>query len=288
MSSSEGNCLDQACQNCTQAVCTRFTESCTEQCETSCQENCQEACNQACQNACNQACQNACANATCTCGSSSSQVIFPLFSTVIIPFLGLLILGFIQAFDPSGPLYLTLFGSGFLALSLTGFTINPLRTSTTCANRLSEYKTQFGFIGFNHSHHSPDLISMGHEFKFKGKYFCTGCYGILMGICISIIIAIIYITGYFSSDWLSISSFVSVSCFIPIILRYKSNHHFGSLFRFLSNSLLPLGCCLALLSADLAFHSWGFNVLIVILILIAAYFRSIVGRNENQRSVNDR
>ncbi len=282
MSSSDNNCLGQACEAGMQSFCDNCTDSCTRSCETTCQENCEQACNQACQNACDQACQNACSNVACTCGSSPSQVIFPVISTIIIPFMALLILGLFQAFDPRGPLYLTLLGAGLLTISLTGVNFRSKHSYSSCSRQISNYRTRIGFITINHSHHSPELIEKGHEFRLRGKYFCTGCYGILAGTCISIAISFLYLTGYFSSNWIFILPLMSCGCFIPIIIRYTGKFHFGSKIRFLSNSLLPIGCSLTIIYTDMLFHDWLSNSIVMILILVVAYLRSIVGKRENQ------
>jgi hypothetical protein len=46
--------------------------------------------------------------------------------------------------------------------------------------------------------------------------------------------------------------------------------------------LLPIGCCLTLLLMDSFFHSWTINMSIVIMISLAAYFRGVVARRDNQ------
>ena len=286
MSSSDTNCIETACYNCMEPICTRCTDQCTANCQENCEQNCNESCNAACQNACSSACSNACSNMTCTCGSSDSNtIILGLMFNSVVPFIGALLLGLIQAFDPSGPLFMTLLGSGVLAISLTGMNLTRFQrklSSQSKCNYNNQFSTKVGFLTFNHSHHPVKLIREGHEFTIKKKYFCTGCYGLLAGTLIAIIFSLIYVFYGLSEVFTVPVAILIPFSFAPIIIRYTFVKKPSTSFRIISNGLLPIGCCLTLLLLDSLFHSWTVNVFIVILISLAAYLRGIIARRDNR------
>ncbi|MHA2139800.1 MAG: hypothetical protein ACW98G_18100 [Candidatus Hodarchaeales archaeon] len=281
MSSSENTC----CQGCADS----FSQSCGESCTASCEENCQESCNEACSDACSSACSNACSNATCTCGSTTEIAIFPLLLAFGGTILSSIVLGVLQAFDSHGPILITLFGSTILAVSLSGIRLNSPYGKTTCnalSNRsTSLFTTKIGRISFNHSHHSPSLIEAGHEFQIKNKYFCTGCYGLLVGSIISVVIGTIYILNGIHTTWVSILPFIVPLCFIPIMFRYLLPYKIPSSMKLIANSLLPIGCCLLLIYTDVLFYNWAYNVFIVLLIISAAYLRGIIAQIDNKERI---
>ena len=274
MSSSEDNCAQNCCNNCTESFCQSCTESCSESCETSCE------------NACNQACQNACANATCTCGSDTTTELIMFISTLILPLIGAIILGIFHAFDSRSPIFLTLLGSSVLAINLTGIQIGRKHSYSSCNVRnnseIRRYKTYFGRLVINHSHHPRHLILRGHEFKLKNKYFCTGCYGILIGTLFSIIITSFYLIYGFDSTIAGWFVILAPFCFLPILFRYSLDYEFPTYLRLIANSLLPLGGCLLLIGVDVLYQNWHLNVMIVLLIVFSAYFRGFVVRKEKK------
>ncbi|PWI48086.1 hypothetical protein CEE45_08660 [Candidatus Heimdallarchaeota archaeon B3_Heim] len=137
-------------------------------------------------------------------------------------------------------------------------------------------------ISINHSHHPIHLIKSGHEFRFRGKYFCTGCYGILIGTIISVIIGISYIVNGFNTLWGEAVLLLIPLCFIPIILRYKLSYKFPSSAKLLANCLLPIGSCLSLIYTDFLYHNWILNVLVVLLIITAAFLRGVIAQKDNK------
>ena len=198
-----------------------------------------------------------------------------------------LLLGLIQAFDPSGPLFMVVLGSGVLAISLTGvnltrFQVKINKQSRCNYQRSNQHSTKVGFLTFNHSHHPVELIKEGHEFKLKNKYFCTGCYGLLTGTLISIVFALMYIV-YGLPEILMVPVIISIpACFVPIVIRYTIVEKPTTSLRAISNGLLPVGCCLTLILMDSLFHTWIINVIVVMLISLAAYVRGSVARKDNQ------
>ena len=288
MSTTDNNCIETACYNIMNPICSGLTDQCTANCQENCEQNCTDSCNAACQNACSSACSNACSNSTCSCGGSeSTTIIFGALFNGMVPLVGALLLGLIQAFDPSGPLFMTMLGSGLLAISLTGVNLTRFsgkhnKQSRCLSQPRHQFRTKMGFLTFNHSHHPIELINEGHEFTLKNKYFCTGCYGLLTGTLLAMIFAILYML-YGLPKVLTIPVAILIPvCFLPIIIRYKFVKNPITSVRAISNGLLPIGCCLTLLLMDSLFHSWTINVLVVMLVSIAAYVRGSVARRDNQ------
>ena len=88
--------------------------------------------------------------------------------------------------------------------------------------------TRYGPFVIVHSHHIKRLRENGKEFKFKGKYFCTGCYGMCFETCISIILIIFYLLYGFNSILIIPLIFLIIFLMIPIILRYLIFIHMKS------------------------------------------------------------
>ena len=276
-------------------------QDCSDSCSTSCNESLNESCNQAfsenCLNTCQQEeCQLACCQIACcaVCASSSgsgdcgtftcsimpSGIILPLIGSIFLALIGTIILGFIQAFDSKGPLYITLIGSGFLAVGLSGVRLSN-KQHQTCKGTNKEIKsalsTKLGLFKINHSHHPKHLRENGHEFKIgHNKYFCTGCYGLLIGTIISIIIALLYIGFGINELMLSILVIMTPLAFVPIIVRYFIIKNVKTPIKLLSNFLLPVGCCFLFLIVENQFQNWTINVGLVLLTITAAFLRGLL------------
>ena len=276
MSSSDNNCIENACASVLEPIC----QSCSDRCSA----NCENACNQACENACNQACSNACSNVTCRCGPSTFNFLFYLGGSIIIPIFSILILGIFQAFDPRGPLWMTIFGSIILAINLSGIKFSNFQNKSTCNLSNLPYTSKFGFIKVTHSHHPKALISEGHELLFKGRYFCTGCYGLLIGTLFAILFALGYLSLDLTPQILPLVILLIPICYLPIILRYIHGNKSGSRFRFIANSLLPIGSCFLFIAIDFLYHEWILNALTVLFVLLLASLRSLIGAKSNKLS----
>lgn len=290
--------INQADSNCGQSCSDSCSESCTESCSSeACSENCSQSCTENCQNTCQQEeCQLACCQLACcslcagsggteqcgasTCSIMSPGIILPLLGSIFLTLIGTIILGFIQAFDSKGPLYITLIGSGFLAVGLSGIRLSN-KQHHTCKGANKEIKsvvsTKLGLFKINHSHHAKHLRENGHEFKIgNDKYFCTGCYGLLIGTIISIIITLLYIGYGINELMLSILVIMTPIAFVPIIVRYFIIKNVKTPIKFLSNSLLPVGCCFLFLILENQFQNWTINVGLVLLTITAAYLRGLM------------
>ena len=143
--------------------------------------------------------------------------------------------------------------------------------------------TRYGPFVIVHSHHIKKLRENGKEFKFKGKYFCTGCYGMCFGTCISIIIFIIYLLYDFNSILIVPLIYLIIILMIPIILRYWIFIRMKSSLRFLSNAFLPLGLVLLLCLIDNVFQNWIINGFYGLLLFGIAFLRGKIASIDDKR-----
>lgn len=143
--------------------------------------------------------------------------------------------------------------------------------------------TQFGSLVFIHSHHIKKLREAGKEFKLKGKYFCTACYGMCLGTIVSIILIIIYLTYGFVSEIIIPLIILTIFFMIPIVLRYTIFIHMRSSLRFLSNAILPIGLVLLLCILDKLFQNWIINSMYELSLLGIAFLRLKIGQFDDKR-----
>ena len=52
--------------------------------------------------------------------------------------------------------------------------------------------------------------------------------------------------------------------------------------KLLVNCLLPIGSCLSLIYTDFLYHNWILNVLVVLLIITAAFLRGVIAQKDNK------
>ncbi|MFX0171898.1 MAG: hypothetical protein ACFE9L_08260, partial [Candidatus Hodarchaeota archaeon] len=197
-------------------------------------------------------------------GSSSSITLIPLLGMLVSVSLGALILGLIQDFNPKGPIFSGIFGSCILAVILSGVRLSFKESQTTCKVHTKKItnsvSTKIGRLTIIHSHHLRIDRETGHEFRIGNKYFCTGCYGILVGTIISILIMCLYIMFNLELFHVPLIIIAIPICFIPIILKYSLMSNMKTPMRLLSNILLPLGVCFSSISLDYIYQDWLVNL----------------------------
>jgi hypothetical protein len=286
LSSLEQQCGQQICdqcsQNCAQSCatsCENSIQQCGQQCGASCTQNCEQSCQNACQDSCR--CQNV------SCGSSSTIItIIPLLVLLSLVLLTTYIFGIVQAFNSNGPILLTVFGSCILSISLSGVRLTKTRDISSCEES-SDYTSLFSSkkrrFTIHHSHHPKHLIEQGHEFRIGNKYFCTGCYGLLIGTVCAVILASFYIVFGITKSWALVILPVGPIFFIPIILRYSLFTTVRTSLRLLANSFFPIGWCILSISLDALFQNWAINVVMIIIVIVSAYLRSLSASKDNLR-----
>ena len=209
--------------------------------------------------------------------------IIPLLTSTGFIFSSTFVLGFFQSFNPKGPIFFTIFGAIILSILLSGvrFTFSNSSCQRNCSIESPELTTKFWKLTFYHSHHPPELRNQNHEFKIGSKYFCTGCYGILIGTLMSIIIGLAYVYNLLRFFNLNNIILIIPLCFFPIIFKYTVMHNMKNPLRFLSNILLPIGFCLSLIITDYLYHSWITNTIIVLIVVFGAFLREYLSLKEN-------
>ncbi|MFX1535020.1 MAG: hypothetical protein ACFFDI_12415 [Promethearchaeota archaeon] len=253
-------------------------------------EACDQACNacvgRLCEGCAEALCAGMCQSCTCGCCSSSSvSSISPLIGSIIFTLVTMFVLGVLQAFDPKGPFFLTMLAGAILAVSLTGIRF----TTGTCKGNCDSVKekvcdsvkTTWGRFTFVHSHHQPHLREAGHEFKIGNKYFCTGCYGTLIGTTIVLIFMSAYVLFGLTANLVFLITLAVPICLVPTILRYAIFKQMRTPLRLLSNILLPIGSGLLFILCDYTYHSWIVNVGLVLLILMISFVRITASSKEN-------
>ncbi|MBA7516666.1 hypothetical protein ES705_08714 [subsurface metagenome] len=186
-------------------------------------------------------------------------------------------------FDSKGPVILTFFGSFVLLVNLSHIRLKP--KSFQAISKLPKTSTiisHWGPLIMYHSHHSAEARLKGKEFRIGRKYFCTGCYGGLLGTLIAIFLTGFYLL-YGFNQVLAIISILSLPVwFIPIILRYTLFLNMKNIPRFLSNMFLPVGCSILLILTDFTFQSWALNGITIFLIICVAYLRNYASNREEK------
>ncbi|MFW9992207.1 MAG: hypothetical protein ACFFD4_09195 [Candidatus Odinarchaeota archaeon] len=289
--SSESDCETVCCKEpcidpCSEACGAACSEACNEACSNVCNEaSCSEACNEACSNACNEACSNACSSSS---GSGVSSV-FTGMITISLVLLCSIIVGIIDAFNSQGPIVITLFGSVFLAVNLTGIRfVSNKNEKKICTSPCSKNKStnmvsiRWGKILVAHSHHSLAQCKTGHEFRMGKKYFCTGCYGLFLGSVVAIAIFVTYLLDTVNYTFLTSYLFIIPLCFIPIIMRYTIKPRMGTRLKLAANGLIPIGCSLLFIAIDIIYQNWFINVGMVLFILLIAFSRGMVAARDNK------
>lgn len=119
---------------------------------------------------------------------------------------------------------------------------------------------------FKHSHHDPGTRGFAHEWCVKGKCFCTGCHGTAIGICIALIIILLYMSimlprsevltdqvtiGIMSIEGFSVIIILSWCLFGLFLMKHVISWCKKPPVRLFLNTLLPLSLTTFLIGVDL-------------------------------------
>lgn len=195
--------------------------------------------------------------------------------------MGIASIGFIVSFSHEFSIYLSIVFSLLLIIPLSGFRgflIQNFDLSTLDRNK---YTTINRFV-INHSHHKNEQIQAGKEFLFKGKYICTGCYGILTGSIVSIIVMFYYLIGEIVKQNLNLFLIIIPLFFLPIIIRYSIWITMPTIPKFFSNVMLPIACSGLLLLVDYYFMNWWINTIAIYLVIGIIYLRSYISLKDTK------
>ena len=281
-------CCDSYTDSCTS--CSTCTTGCSGDCEScsSCGDGCSES-SSSC-GSCGDGCSSSSMSSSC-CSSSSILSTIALVGTLISTVIGVFLVGLLQNFDSQSPILIIICGSVFLSFSLSGIRFDhpDIEDRKYKCNSLKntfskERVTKFWRFNIIHSHHREEQRGLTHELRIGNKYFCTGCYGTLLGAIISILITICYL--YFGTEktFVPFIALLIPMFFIPIILKYTIFTHMKPAYRLISNALLPIGFCTLAILLDITYQSWFINALLILLVIIVAYIRAIVARVDNNKT----
>ncbi|MFW9778043.1 MAG: hypothetical protein ACFFE8_04250 [Candidatus Heimdallarchaeota archaeon] len=263
MSTCEETICTGACEACTIAICADVFSGCQ--------------CNQGPQ--CSPNCNPQCSGSSCRCGSSSSVILPGILGIMGFLLTGIFGIGILSSFGAKSPYVLTVLGAVGLSFSLSGIRLD--RNPSQCPDAVKT-RTRWRGLVINHSHHPPDQRIRGHEIRIGEKYFCTGCYGILIGTVLALLMAFFYL-GIGIVDWMWPLILVGVpASFVPIILRYTVYQDGSSIFRLISNILLPVGCCLIFVIFDATSQGLTNNILLTLGIMIIALLRAFAAAQSNR------
>ena len=251
-----------------------------------CCGNCSSGSSKCCSSSSSSCCSSGSSSRCCSSRATGYfSTIVSILSSILFVIFSSLSIGVFQSFNSKGPLLLTYIGSIFLSLMLSGARVSLKETNTVCSSINKEnakvISSKIGRITFYHSHHPVELRESNHEFKFRGKYFCTGCYGILAGTLLSLLISSYYLLFDFEIYYIGWIGMLAIIFLLPIVLRYIVFKNMRTWFRFLANMLLPISFCLILIYVDKLYQNWFLNILVIILVILGAYVRSYVSIKEN-------
>jgi hypothetical protein len=104
-----------------------------------------------------------------------------------------------------------------------------------------EKNTRSGVMRSFRGHHPDCHTFQNHTIQWKDKTWCAGCLGLFIGLCVSILLMMLYIiTDYTQLKMISYMLFI-LGLFILIVvyleIMYGSRH---PIFHVLSNGMLPL------------------------------------------------
>lgn len=279
--------------------CTSSSLNCTE-CNSECNESCDNCsscstCTTSCSDSssscgsCGDGCSSSSMSSSC-CSSNSILSVIGLVGTLISTFIGVILVGLLQNFDSQSPILIIICGSVFLSFSLSGIRFDHPEIEDrkykcrSLKNTFSKERvTKFWRFSIIHSHHRDEHRGINHELQIGNKYFCTGCYGTLLGAIISILITISYFNFGVDKIFVPFIALLIPMCFIPIILKYTIFTHMKPAYRLISNAFLPIGFCTLVILLDITYQSWLINALLILLVIIVAYVRAIVARVDNKK-----
>ncbi len=221
------------------------------------------------------------------CTHQNCAILFPGIESILFLLIALLD-GLFQAFNPKNLFDLGILAGIVVTFNLTGlrFVMGTQKThcnslDSSCNTRITRWRA----ITLIHSHHPDHLRSAGHEFKIGNKYFCTGCYGTLIGMAITMFLMASYLLFGISAEVVFLSFIVLPFFFFPIIARYLIFPNMRTPLRLLSNILLPIGCGLLFICCDYTYSNWFVNFGITLALLGVIFLRSYIGGRDRKNQV---
>ena len=191
---------------------------------------------------------------------------YPEQSVGAICLSGLLLVAASIWLGSKGPLVVAGFASLILIVRSIGF--RPVSTRR-CVPMAVASVTQLGPFSIYHSHYDERQGQESHEFSFRGKLFCAGCYGIAMGTLLGLALPLTYFFNELSDTFYFGLTVIAPLCFLPTIFRCFGWVSLSAVERFLSYGLLPIGSWIILVQLDRWFHDTLVNLVALCIICVA-------------------
>ena len=197
---------------------------------------------------------------------SEAATTYPEHSVSAICLSGLLLVGMSIWLGSKGPLVVACFASIILILRSIGF--RPVSTRR-CVPMAATAVSQLGPFSIFHSHYDKRQDQETHEFFFRGKFFCAGCYGLAFGTLIGLALPLTYFFYERNDAFYYLLTAIAPFCFLPTIFRCIGWLSLNAVERFLSYGLLPFGSWIILVQLDRLFHNTTVNLVALGLISVA-------------------
>ncbi len=191
---------------------------------------------------------------------------YPKQSAGAICLSGLLLVATSIWLGSKGPLVAACLASLILIVRSIGFRFVSARR---CVPMAAASVTQLGPFSIYHSHYDERQGIESHEFSFRGKFLCAGCYGIAIGTILGLTIPLTYFFNELSDAFYFGLTAIAPFCFLPTIFRCFGWVSLSAVKRFLSYGLLPVGSWIILVQLDRWFQDTLVNLVALFLIFLA-------------------
>lgn len=192
---------------------------------------------------------------------------YPEHSLGTICLTSLLLAGMSFWMGAKGPLIAGSLASLLLIVRSIGF--RPMPSNQRFVPMVAASVTLLGPFALYHSHYHKKQGRGRHEFTFRGKFLCAGCYGIALGTLLGLTLAFTYFFIELRDSFYIVLTVVAPLCFVPTILRCFGWRPSSAVQRFLSYGLLPIGSWIILILLDRWFHNILVNLAALGLIVVA-------------------
>jgi len=151
-------------------------------------------------------------------------------------------------------------------------------------HQLEEFETvrASAILGLSvvHGHHPLCAEFQGHEFKFKGKSFCAGCTGILIGVCTALVITTLHFI--FDIPFVAATAYIGLGCVVVGLLFIPFKKKDIPLQHSAFHLALVVGFSLVLVGVD-GLGSFEFDLVAIGLCIFWMYTRIQLSRWDHDR-----
>lgn len=198
---------------------------------------------------------------------SAGVMTYPEHSFGTICLTSLLLAGMSFGMGAKGPLIAACLASLLLVVRSIGFHAMP--STRRFVPMVAASVTLLGPFAVHHSHYHKKEDRRRHEFAFRGKYLCAGCYGIAVGTLLGLTLALTYFFIEMWDSFYKVLAVVAPLCLVPAMVQCFGWRPSSAVQRFISYGLLPIGSWIILVLSDRWFHNTLVNLAVLGLIVVA-------------------